>query len=328
MSKFSSWYKNKSGLRNFVEEWKRPFVAGQGGALAGAAIGAAMGNPVAGFMIGGAAGAGAGYAKTQRRKAEERAKKDLERQNNDKNAAAGRLDDIIAPYLPGQPTDGTRSPGDPADSVYSPVTPTNPDMQPVDGGLNLPVVNPGMGNLNTGGAAGQDVASILDEAERAKQLQLDLLNSQQGMRDKTRAELAQILNDQMDRQFNDQMPSYLEDLNTRGLLRSSALGDRLATERAKMAASVNEQLALQGITDQYGGIDALTGVNDQYLKSRQAGLSRRFSLEDWARQMQASKELGQAVTPVTPYSGNSKGGVQDLQTGMSIASLGKSGMGR
>ena len=324
-------------IGEFVDNWKRPLIGATAGALGGAGVGllgqgaqatGMLANPGALAIIGGLAGGAAGYSAKQRKAAQELAAKDLERQNNDKANAGGRLDDILAPYLP-QPGGDTRSPGDPVGGTYTPpvATPVNPVQtpvsQPVDGGLNLPAVNPGMGNLNTSGAAGQDVASILDEAERAKQVQLDLINSQQGMKDKTRAELAQLLNDQMERQFSDQMPAYLEDLNTRGLLRSSALGDRLATERSKMAAGVNEQLAMQGITDQYGGIDALTGVNDQYLKARQSGLSRQFSLEDWARQMQASKELGQAVSPVTPYSGNSKGGMQDLQTGMSVAGLGK-----
>jgi hypothetical protein len=329
-------------IGEFVNNWKRPLIGIGAGALGGIGVGAAgkalgasgmLANPATLGIIGGLAGGAAGYSAKQRAAQKELAAKELERQNNDRANAGGRLDDILAPYLPTPGGDGLRSPGDPT-STYTPPVPTGSPVapvapvspvasQPVDAGLNIPVINPGMGNLNTGGAAGNDVKSILDEAERAKQAQLDLLNSQAGMKEKTRAELAKILNDQMERQFSDQMPAYLEDLNTRGLLRSSALGDRLATERSKMAAGVNEQLALQGITDQYGGIDALTGVSDQYLKARQSGLSRQFSLEDWARQMQASKELGSAVAPVTPYAGTGKGGMQDLQTGMSVAGLGK-----
>jgi hypothetical protein len=359
MSKLSKAWDNSS-LANFVNNWKRPLIGLAGGALGGAALGKAgqlmgatgtLSNAGNMALLGGLAGGVAGYSAKQRKAAEEAARVDAERQQAERNTAGNNLNDIIAPYLPTDPNnpdnptlytppDSTQSPvvNTPADPILavSPPQPGQPAPEippPVDiynpgNDITTPTIRPGMGNIDVSGQGGVDIKKILDETERARQTQMDLWNQQQSMKENTRRSLAETLNSQMDRQFNDQMPSYLEDLNTRGLLRSSALGDRLATERSKMSAGVNEQLALQAIQDQYGGTDALTGITDQYLKGREGALSRGFSLEDWARQMQASKELGQTVTPITPYAGNSKGGIQDLQAGMSVASLGSSVAGK
>jgi hypothetical protein len=372
MSKLSKAWDN-SDIANFVNNWKRPLIGLAGGALGGAAIGGAgklmgatgaLGNVGNMALLGGLAGGVAGYSAKQRKAAEEAAKRDQERQQAEKDKAGDNLGDIIAPYLPTNPSNpgiptpytppGTQNPPvsiepslpptmdtpqgpmpviPPQQPGLPPVQPAPVTQPPVDiynpgDDISAPTIRPDMGNLDVSGQGGVDIKKILDETERARQTQMDLWNQQQSMKDNARRSLAETLNSQMDRQFNDQMPSYLEDLNTRGLLRSSALGDRLSTERSKMAAGVNEQLALQAIQDQYGGAEGLTGITDQYLKGREGAMSRGFSLEDWARQMQASKELGQAATPITPYAGNSKGGMQDLQAGMSVASLGSSVAGK
>jgi hypothetical protein len=302
-------------LGDFVEKWKRPVTGAALGLGAGAAasmLGPAGVAAAPYLMAGlGAGGAAAGYQRTQDQEDKWAAAKSVEEQERAKHQAGDRLTGIIEPYLPPEE-------GDP-DEIYTP--PVQPNQPPVatDPVTGMPVIDPSMGNIPTGGAE-TGVGSILDETERARQYQLDLINQQSGDKEQARAEMAEILNQQMERQFSDQVPAYLEDLNTRGLLRSSALGDRLSTERSKMAAGVNEQLALQGIQDKYGSIDALTGVGDQYLQGRQSALGRKFSLEDWARQMQASKELGQAVTPIQPYTGGGKSG--STQAGMAGAGLG------
>jgi len=361
MSKLSKQWKG-SGIANFVNNWKRPLIGLAGGALGGAALSkipgltGALANTANMATLGGLAGGAAGYSAKGRAAAEQAARDDASRQQQEKDKAGGNLDEILNPYLPTDPNNpsaptpytppGTQPPVSIEPSlpqvihtpqgpmpVIPPQQPAPVTQPPVDiynpgNDITAPTVRPDMGNLDVSGQGGVDMTKILDETERARQTQMDLWNQQQSMKENARRSLAETLNSQMDRQFNDQMPAYLEDLNTRGLLRSSALGDRLSTERSKMAAGVNEQIALQSIQDQYGGAEGLTGITDQYLKGREGAMSRGFSLEDWARQMQASKELGQAVTPITPYAGNSKGGAQDLQTGISVASLGSSVAGK
>jgi len=175
------------------------------------------------------------------------------------------------------------------------------------------------------GPAGRDVGSIMDEAERARQMQMDLWNQQQTMRGTNREELANILNQQMERQYEEGLPDMYEDLNTRGLLRSSHLGESMAEERGRMSAGVNEQLALQNIQQQEGAIGGLGNIQNQYLQSRQGALGRRFSLEDYAQQIKASQLLGQAAAPIQPYTGGGKSGT--AQAGMAGAGLGMSAAG-
>jgi len=330
MSDFNKWVGND--IANFVSRYRRPItgtlLGGAGGALLGAglgsvtpALGAGTGAAWGGAM-GGFGGLAAGYTRDQEKRAEERALMDKVRQETEKGRAGEELDAILDPYKPVP----TTFPEDP----YVPPVAVNPGVDPRTTGdeATLPGLDPRLGNIPVGGGAGPDVQTIMDEAERAKQLQLDLSGQQSTSRNAARAALAEMLNAQMERQFSDQIPGYLEDLNSKGLLRSSALGDRLSTERSKMAAGVNEQLALQGIQDQYGSIGELTGIQDQYLGARQGALGRKFSLEDYARQVEASKLLGQAAAPVTPYSGGGKSGAG--QAGLagasavgSIAGLGK-----
>lgn len=332
MSDLSRFLKRQEGnvrnlydknLGDFVEEWKRPLIGAQGGVLLGAGIGAMTGNPLLGAAVGGMGGAAAGYQRTEEQQAKWAAADELERQERAKANAGNQLQDIITPYLPGDP--------DAPETPYTPPIAVNPGVTtPVtdENGLTIPGVNPDMGNISIGGGAGESVEEILNETERAKQMQLDLLNEQNAMKEQYRTELATTLNDQMERQFSEQTPAYLEDLNSRGLLRSSALGDRLASERAKMSASVNEQIALQEIQDNYGGVDQLSTIQDQYLSGRDSALSRKFSLEDYAKQIEASKLLGQATTAITPYQGSTKSGTAQaglagVSAGTQLASIGK-----
>jgi len=334
MSDLSRFLKRQEGnvrglydknLGSFVEEWKRPALGMATGMLPGAiAAGIPGGAAMAPYLLaaGGVGGAAAGYQRTQDQKDKWAAAHDLELQNRAKTNAGIALDEEIDPYLPGDPS----APETPYTPPVQPPVSVEPPIDSETGApVELPGVRPDMGNIDVGGPAGQSAGTILDETERARQMQMDLWNQRQGYQEQIRSEMAEMLNQQMERQFSDQVPGYLEDLNTRGLLRSSALGDRLSTERAKMSAGVNEQLAMQGFQDQYGGLDQLGGIQDQYLQGRQSAMSRKFSLEDYAQQTKAAQLLGQATTPITPYSGGGKSG--STQAGMAGLGLGMSAMG-
>lgn len=346
-------------LGQFVEDWKRPFTGAAAGLGAGALASMLPGvgaGAAAGLMAGGAtAGGAAGYQRTKQRQAQWAAAEDLRRQNEARAIAGDELGNIIDPYLPpdeGVPSEPTpyEPPGTPGGPIMRPpVQPGQPPVsiepsidpvtgQPVSGGQSggagatgswppvaIPGVTPGMGELDVSGPAGRDVGSIMDEAERARQMQMDLWNQQQQMRGTNREELANILNQQMERQYQEGLPDMYEDLNTRGLLRSSHLGESMAEEKSRMASGVNEQLALQAIQQQEGAIGGLGGIQNQYLQSRQGALGRRFSLEDYAQQMKASQLLGQAAAPIQPYTGGGKSGA--AQAGMAGAGLGMSAAG-
>jgi phage gpG-like protein len=342
MSKLSRFLKRQESnvrglydknLGDFVEEWKRPVLGSALGMIPGAALTAF--NPAMGAALiasGGIAGGAAGYQRTKDREHEWAAAKDREAQAQAQRDAGGRLDEITDPFEQGEPDPGDiyERPGQPVvePPIDQPVAPPGtpppgvpaPVQPPVDGPpIGIPAVPADMGNIDTGGPE-TGVGGILDEGERARQMQLELLQQQQQQKEAARAQLAEILNKQMERQFDEQRPEIYEDLNRRGLLRSTETGKALATERGRLSAGVNEQLALQGIQDMYGGIEGQGSILDQYLGGRQSAIGRRLSLADWQRQMAASKELGQAVAPIQPYSGGGKSGT--AQAGMAGAGLG------
>ena len=332
-------------LRSFVDKWRRPVL----GAAAGLAPGAAMlaGGPALAAMApsvmaaGGLAGGAAGYQRTQEREDQWAAAREREQQERAQFQAGKDLEDGLEPFLPGEenPEDVYKGPpgneqppiaieppldqppvqGPPPGQVRPPVE--QPVLDQPSGPIGIPDIDPSMGNIDTGGSE-TGVGGILDEAERARKYQLDLINQQRTDKDTARAEMAAILNSQMDRQFDENKSGIYEDLNRRGMLRSTDTGRALAEERGRLSAGVNEQLGMQGIRDKYGSIDALTGVGDQYLGARQSGMQRKLSLEDWAREMKASKDLGRAVTPIQPYTGGGKSG--STQAGMAGAQLGLS----
>ena len=332
MSKLSEFLKRQEGnvrgmydknLGSFVEKWKRPWMgAGLG------AIGAIPGVGMPAALAASAAGIGMGYKRTKEREGQWAAAAEREQQEQARARAGADLQKgYIDPYLPGEGEGENyvlpgEQPNQTPVAVEPPIDPVTgqPQTGTPPANYEQPGIRPDMGNLDVSGAAGRDVGSILDEAERARQMQTDLLTQQGVGREANRKQMAELLNQQMERQFSDQVPGYLEDLNTRGLLRSSALGDRLSTERARMGAGVNEQLAMQALRDSETGIQGMGGIQDQYLQSRQGAMGRRFSLEDYARQTQASKLLGQATAPITPYAGGGKSGT--AQAGMAAAGLG------
>jgi hypothetical protein len=125
-----------------------------------------------------------------------------------------------------------------------------------------------------------------------------------GEREKRYSDLASLLSGMSDRAFDENNPAILEDLSARGLLHSSAVGDSLAKERARIQQTTQDTLRMQALSDLdyeqnlaksleerlYGlkttGLDAFKGYND-------AGLQRAFSLTDFYAQGRQAKQLAQ-----------------------------------
>lgn len=183
------------------------------------------------------------------------------------------------------------------------------------------ITNP-MGGIEAGtNIGGRDEGKLLAEAELAKQLRQQSYDQTTASRQKMLDDLSSLLIKQQQAQLSDSLPSIYEDLNTRGLLRSSALGDRVSTEQARLARQTSEALAQQGLADRNQALNQLTGIEESYLTGRESALGRRFSLEDYARQIAASKELGALAMPVQQAQPSGKGG-SALQGGLGGAATG------
>lgn len=200
--------------------------------------------------------------------------------------------------------------------VSTPVQ-TNPTatlpFNPIDALPSAPsTVRTPNGGLALGSSVGGvDEGKLLAEAELQKDLRRQTYEQQVSGRKAMLDELSAVLQKQQLGMMSDQLPGIYEDLNTRGLLRSSALGEKLGLEQSKLARQTSEQLALQGITDRNLAINDLGAIEEAYLGGRGSAMQRRFSLEDFDRQVKAGKELGANAMPtVSQPSGKGSGAIQ------------------
>lgn len=210
-------------------------------------------------------------------------------------------------------------------STPTPVA-TNPTatlpFNPADALPSAPVTiktpNGGLALGNT--VAGIDEGKLLAEAELQKDLRRRTYEQQVSGRKAMLDELSGVLQKQQAGMMGDAMPGIYEDLNTRGLLRSSALGEKVGLEQSKLARQTSEQLALQGITDRNLAINDLGSIEESYLGGRGSAMQRRFSLEDFDRQIAAGEKLGANALPqISQPSGKGSGA---LQGGLGGASIG------
>ncbi len=184
------------------------------------------------------------------------------------------------------------------------------------------IVGPGTGEAQT--SAGQ----LLNANDLTSQLSQQTLDKQADMRKQQITDMASLLNQQADTSYSRSLPGLYEDLNTRGLLRSSDLGNQMATKKQQSFEDVANQLGQQqlGYNDQY--INGMGNITNQYNSGIGSALQREFSLQDYANQVKASQALGQAVAPVQPYNGKTAtqavGNAATLgSTGAKIAGVGK-----
>ncbi len=232
------------------------------------------------------------------------------------------------PATPGAPTptDKPATPTLPNGTAQAPqptFTPSNPagnnpqtGVAPVTGNSQVqgsPVYsaspnNPGPngGLVVNGTQASQDSSQVANEAALQQQL---ATQSQQGItaqRAKYLQDLTGVLNQNAQNQLNDQAPGIYEDLNSRGLLRSSALGNSMATAAKSLTANTTNQLEQQAIAGETSDLGNYTTIQNNYDQARNSALQRQFSVEDYNNQIQAGKALGDSYANLKPQTPSTK----------------------
>lgn len=288
MSWLSDAYK-KSGLRDIYERNKKEVL---GGLTFG--VSPALASLAALPLV----------AKNQADKKKEGVLNALQEQQNNKNKANNDLTDLLNGITgnPNAPVPGGNLETMP---TYGPTTPTPTD--PTVGSITNPVVPVTGGITQTGGQASTDQNRLLAEAELQKKAQQDFAAQQQATRAQLLQQYADLISGQQNRILDENAPGLYEDLNTRGLLRSSELGNALGRERAKAAAILQENIGLQGLQDRSANLADLAGIENQYNQGRYGAIQRGFSLEDFARQTEAARLTGQALAPIQQATPSAKG---------------------
>lgn len=174
----------------------------------------------------------------------------------------------------------------------APIFTANPNNPPPYGGLQ-----------SNNQPANIDAQKIAQEAALQQQLSTQAEQARASQRKQYLSDLSDVLMKAQNQQFSEDNPAILEDLNSRGLLRSSELGNALAREQKSLSATTANNLAQYGIEGQTADLNDLKGIQDTYNQARNSALQRQFSVEDYAKQVQTGKEMGADYAKLTPNQG-------------------------
>lgn len=147
--------------------------------------------------------------------------------------------------------------------------------------------------------------SILEQGQREQDAIRQLAQEQETRNATRRTQLADLLTKRADTLFSEQMPSIAEDANAKGIYTGTGFSDALAREKRSLAGDVSNTLAMQGLSD----IDSTNSLEQNALNRRlgleESGLSRNFSLQDFARQATMAQQLGAVSEPASGKGGGS-----------------------
>lgn len=127
------------------------------------------------------------------------------------------------------------------------------------------------------------------------------------LRKQRRGELATLLAQQADNEFKLSQPEIAEESNSGGILYSSGYGTALAKEKGRIATARDLQLAQQALSDTDADIAGRREVDAVGRGYGEQGMSRNFSLQDFAREGRVAKEIG-GITTAPSVKGSGKGG--------------------
>lgn len=142
-----------------------------------------------------------------------------------------------------------------------------------------------------------DQAVIEAEARRQEEQQRRAFEASRGLREQGLEQTAQLLARQRGQAFEQFVPQAAEQLQTRGLLQTSELENVLGREQSRLQQESETILGGARIASTQQEIADINRILAQRQGLQQAGIERRFSIEDFERQQRLAKELGAQITP-------------------------------
>ena len=113
-------------------------------------------------------------------------------------------------------------------------------------------------------------------------------------------ELGSLLTQRSAQQFSENAPGILEQLNTRGVLRSSGTGEALAREQARLEQENQYNLAQTALGYGQANMDDIANMLGRQQGWQSAGLQARLGLEDAEAQKQLAITLAELSKPAEP----------------------------
>lgn len=159
------------------------------------------------------------------------------------------------------------------------------------------------------------------------------ISSVKSERQNRMSQLAALLGKEADRQFSLDAPEILEQLNTRGLLKSSATGEAMAREKANLQEQVNAGLSRQELADLdyeqqlandiFNSTMGLKTKGMDYIANLSAGgQQRKFNLDDIANETKAAWDLNIQNENAAKEAQDKQLLSDIIQTGTSVATMG------
>lgn len=124
-----------------------------------------------------------------------------------------------------------------------------------------------------------------------------ILGEQSGLQKTRLQELAQLLAQQQDTTFNQDIPGIAETNQAQGFLETSGFGNALANRYRDLTANTSAEIAKQGLADRDLQIKGLGEIGTNANSLSTAGLERQFSVTDNARSEELARELAKYGVP-------------------------------
>lgn len=168
------------------------------------------------------------------------------------------------------------------------------------------VTSPSGGTTGGNTPGGRDEAQLIAEAELQKSLAAEAAAARETKRKGYLTELGGLLDQSNQQAFDLARPDIYEDLNKRGLLTSSATGKALADKQGELQQARDLELAKQALAYSDENTADLKSIQQSYFDDRKGAISRRYSMEDYNRQIAAGKELGEYAASIAPKNDTGK----------------------
>lgn len=233
---------------------------------------------------------------------------------------APTLDQMQGPTVSMQPLQGIVSAQQGQDGSQLTSLPIGNYQPNVPSGTGFVLNGGGVDHGITVGNVANDTSQILQNARNQQAQGLATLNIQDTRNKSFLSDMSKLLQEQQAAQLSDKVPGIYEDLNSRGLLHSSAVGNSLAIEQAKMARDTSNQLAQQGLEFNKQYTQGIGNIQSNFSGQQNQALSRAFNLEDYNNQLRASQLLGYALQPQQQNTGKSAG--EGAAQGAAIQTIG------
>lgn len=168
---------------------------------------------------------------------------------------------------------------------------------------------------------GSDQYNIEKEGLRQKLQSEGVAATQKVQRAQQLNDLAGILSNQADTNFQRSIPTVAENANTAGIYRSTGYGEALAKQQGQLQQDVQSQLAQQGLQDRAIDTGSLGDILAAQQGFQSAGVQRQFSLDDFATQARYAQQLADAAKPQNPGKTNGQKWAQGINAGVGVGGL-------